>query len=150
MQREEALVPIVTNGDVKNDGHEYHLSGPGLAKVVMPKIDGIKKITGRFTTGTQQGKFGLMFNVGPNKTGALNLVFDPGKQQVAFYNTDTAKINKAKPEASPRGMFLAKRLTGHTNNKCISRDMKKIKAKDGKNQKPEVIVIYTTARIIDV
>jgi hypothetical protein len=60
------------------------------------------------------------------------------------------KRNNASPAASPRGIFLAKRLTGDTNSRCISRDMKKIKAKDGKNQKPEVIVIYTTARTIDV
>ena len=33
-------------------------------------------------------------------TGALNLVFDPAAQQVAFYNTDTAKVSKAKPELS--------------------------------------------------
>lgn len=100
MQREEALVPIVTNGDVKNDGHEYHLSGPGLAKVVMPQIDGIKKITGCFTPGSQQGKFGLMFNVGPAETGSLNLVFDAKEKTVAFYNTDTACIDKTKPELS--------------------------------------------------
>ena len=41
-----------------------------------------------------------MFNVGPNQTGSLNLVFDQEKQQVAFYNTDTGSINKAKPELS--------------------------------------------------
>ena len=63
-------------------------------------MSGIRKITGRFTPTSQQGKFGLMFNVGPNQTGALNLVFDPAAQQVAFYNTDTAKVSKAKPELS--------------------------------------------------
>lgn len=64
----------------------------------MPKLEGIRKITGHFQMKGQQGQFGLMFNVGPNQTGSLNFVFDPAKQQVAFYNTDTSRVHAAKPE----------------------------------------------------
>jgi len=100
MNKEEALKPVTQSSDVTVNGQDYRFGANGYESVVLPRIKGIRKITGRFTPVNPQGKFGLMFNVGPNKTGALNLVFDPGKQQVAFYNTDTAKINKAKPELS--------------------------------------------------
>jgi len=92
------LTPLTQSGNVTAAGRDYQFSGKGYADVVMSKLSGIKKITGRFTPSGQQGKFGLMFNVGPQQTGSLNLVFDQAKQQVAFYNTDTSKINKANPE----------------------------------------------------
>ncbi|MBP3780192.1 MAG: DUF4975 domain-containing protein, partial [Selenomonas sp.] len=100
LHKEETLTPLTQSGNVTAADRDYHFSGNGYADVVMPKLNGIRKITGRFTPSGQKGKFGLMFNVGPRQTGSLNLVFDQSKQQVAFYNTDTAKINKAKPELS--------------------------------------------------
>ena len=100
LKQEVALSPFMQKGDVSIVGSDYHFGGKDLSSVVMSKMSGIRKITGRFTPASQQGKFGLMFNVGPNQTGALNLVFDPAAQQVAFYNTDTAKVSKAKPELS--------------------------------------------------
>ena len=98
LRKAEKLTPLTQSGNVTAADRDYHFSGNGYADVVMPKLNGIRKITGRFTPSGQQGKFGLMFNVGPQQTGSLNLVFDQAKQQVAFYNTDTAKINKANPE----------------------------------------------------
>ena len=98
LRKAEKLTPLTQSGNVTATGRDYQFSGKGYADVVMSKLSGIKKITGRFTPSGQQGKFGLMFNVGPQQTGSLNLVFDQAKQQVAFYNTDTAKINKANPE----------------------------------------------------
>ncbi|BAL84992.1 putative glycosyl hydrolase family 32 (plasmid) [Selenomonas ruminantium subsp. lactilytica TAM6421] len=100
LQQEVVLTPLTKNGDVTTAGHDYRFGGQGFANVVMHKMEGIRKITGRFTPDSQQGKFGLMFNVGPNQTGSLNLVFDQKAQQVAFYNTDTTSINKANPELS--------------------------------------------------
>ena len=100
LNKNEVLKPVTQRGDVTAEGQNYHFGGKGYADVVMPRLNGIKKITGHFTPASQQGKFGLMFNVGPNQTGSLNLVFDQEKQQVAFYNTDTGSINKAKPELS--------------------------------------------------
>ncbi len=98
LRKAEKLAPLTQSGNVTATGCDYQFSGKGYADVVMSKLSGIKKITGRFTPSGQQGKFGLMFNVGPQQTGSLNLVFDQAKQQVAFYNTDTSKINKANPE----------------------------------------------------
>ena len=98
LRKAEKLIPLTQSGNVTATGCDYQFSGKGYADVVMSKLSGIKKITGRFTPSGQQGKFGLMFNVGPQQTGSLNLVFDQAKQQVAFYNTDTSKINKANPE----------------------------------------------------
>ncbi|MBQ5502637.1 MAG: DUF4975 domain-containing protein [Selenomonas sp.] len=98
LRKAEKLTPLTQSGNVTATGRDYQFSGKGYADVVMSKLSGIKKITGRFTPSGQQGKFGLMFNVGPQQTGSLNLVFDQAKQQVAFYNTDTSKINKANPE----------------------------------------------------
>lgn len=98
LRKAEKLIPLTQSGNVTATGYDYQFSGKGYADVVMSKLSGIKKITGRFTPSGQQGKFGLMFNVGPQQTGSLNLVFDQAKQQVAFYNTDTSKINKANPE----------------------------------------------------
>lgn len=98
LRQDEKLVPITQSGTVSVDAKSYRFEGKGFANVVMPKIEGMRKITGHFTPAGKQGTFGLMFQVGPNQTGALNLVFDPSKQQVAFYNTDTARIGKAKPE----------------------------------------------------
>ena len=98
IQQEEKLVPITQSGAVTAEDEAYRFTGNGYADIVMPKIEGVRKITGHFTPSKEQGMFGLMFNVGPNQTGSLNLVFDPSKQQVAFYNTDTAHIKKVKPE----------------------------------------------------
>ena len=98
LRKTEVLTPLTQSGNVTAAGRDYQFSGKGYADVVMSKLSGIKKITGRFTPSGQQGKFGLMFNVGPQQTGSLNLVFDQAKQQVAFYNTDTAKINTDNPE----------------------------------------------------
>lgn len=98
MQKPVALTPILESGGVQSDSSSYHFDGQGYADVVMPKLEGIRKITGHFQMTGQQGQFGLMFNVGPNQTGSLNLVFDPAKQQVAFYNTDTSRVHAAKPE----------------------------------------------------
>ena len=98
MQKPVEMAPITERGTVNGAGESYHFDGTGYADVVMPKMEGIRKITGHFKVAKQQGQFGLMFNVGPNQTGSLNLVFDPAKQQVAFYNTDTSRVNAAKPE----------------------------------------------------
>ena len=100
LNKAEVLTPVTQSGDVTVSGQDYHFGGKGYADVVLPRLSGIRKITGHFTPNSQQGKFGLMFNVGPQQTGSLNLVFDQANQQVAFYNTDTGKINKAKPELS--------------------------------------------------
>lgn len=98
MQKPVEMAPITERGTVNGAGESYHFDGTGYADVVMPKMEGIRKITGHFKVAKQQGQFGLMFNVGPNQTGSLNLVFDPAKQQVAFYNTDTSRVHAAKPE----------------------------------------------------
>lgn len=98
MQKPVEMEPITECGTVNSAGESYHFDGTGYADVVMPKMDGIRKITGHFKVAKQQGQFGLMFNVGSNQTGSLNLVFDPAKQQVAFYNTDTSRVHVAKPE----------------------------------------------------
>lgn len=100
MQKQELLQPITQSKGMTVSGGTYTSKGKGFENVVMPKLSGIRKITGRFTPKTQQGRFGLMFNVGPNQTGSLNLVFDPENQRVAFYNTDTFCVDKAKPELS--------------------------------------------------
>ena len=100
LNKAEALTSVTQSGDVTVAGQDYRFGGKGYADVVLPRLSGIRKITGHFTLVGRQGKFGLMFNVGPNQTGSLNLVFDQEKQQVAFYNTDTGSINKAKPELS--------------------------------------------------
>ena len=98
LQQPVALTPILANGGVQAASTSYRFDGQGYADVVMPKLEGIRKITGHFQVTGRQGQFGLMFNVGQNQTGSLNLVFDPAKQQVAFYNTDTARVPAAKPE----------------------------------------------------
>ena len=98
MQKPVEMEPITERGTVNCADESYHFDGTGYADVVMPKMEGIRKITGHFKVAKQQGKFGLMFHVGPNQTGSLNLVFDPVKQQVAFYNTDTSRVHVAKPE----------------------------------------------------
>lgn len=98
LQKPVETAPITERGDVNSVGKSYSFAGKGYANVVMPKLEGIRKITGHFKVAKQQGQFGLMFNVGPDQTGSLNLVFDPAKQQVAFYNTDTSRIHAAKPE----------------------------------------------------
>ena len=95
LAKPEAVQPIAQSGAVAVSGSKFSFTGTG--RVVLPELKGLQKITGRFTLAKHPGKFGFMFGV-EGTEGALNLVFDPAKQQVAFYNTDTAKVLKGKPE----------------------------------------------------
>lgn len=100
VKKSEAMTPILENGGASGSEGTYTFAKKGFSSVILPKLQGIQKMTGRFTPAAKQGKFGMMFDVGPDQTGSLNLVFDPAEQKVSFYNTDTSGIDKAKPELS--------------------------------------------------
>lgn len=96
LSKNVVIRPITNSDGVTISGNNYTFSNDGLQTVVMPAIDEATKITGHFTVQDGQGMFGMMFNVGENNTGALNLVFDPQNKEVAFYNNDTSRIGGKK------------------------------------------------------
>lgn len=96
LSKQKTIQPVSSTDGVTINGDNYTFSGDGLQSVVMPAIDEATKITGHFTVQEGQGVFGMMFNVGPEQTGTLNLVFDPQNKEVAFYNNDTARIGTKK------------------------------------------------------
>lgn len=102
LNKQQPIEPIASSEGVGISANSFTFSGAGLETVVMPAIEDASKITGSFTVQSEAGVFGLMFNVGENQSGSLNLVFDPQNHEVAFYNgaTDRIGVKKVKKEVA--------------------------------------------------
>lgn len=100
INRNVKLNPLSQTETIEKLKNTYSFSGKDYEVVTFPKIEGINKITGRIKLNSQNNKFGFMFNVDEESNlGSLNMVVDPKRGELQFYNRSTEDILSQKPQS---------------------------------------------------
>jgi beta-fructofuranosidase len=83
---------------IKED-RTLHFSGKDYEVASYPKIDGSTKITGKIKLNDNTNIFGFACNLGDNKFGTLNFVFNKPEGYIGFFNKRTDTINSEEAQS---------------------------------------------------
>ncbi len=84
---------------ITKENRTLHFSGMDYEIASYPKIDGSTKITGKIKINDKTNIFGFAFNLGDNKFGTLNFVFNKPEASIGFFNKRTDIINSEEAQS---------------------------------------------------
>ena len=97
--KETKLKPLTQSQTIEKNKNKYIFSGQGYETITFKEIEGINKITGKINLKSKNSKFGFMINVDENSLGSTNIVIDPKKDELQFYNVSTDDILNKNPQS---------------------------------------------------
>lgn len=84
---------------IKKAGKTLCFSGENYEIASFPKINGSTKISGKIKINDKTDIFGFAFNVGNNKYGTLNFVFNKQKDYIGFFNKSTEQLSSEEAQS---------------------------------------------------
>lgn len=100
MSHNRKVSELYRSETIVKEKKKLRFSGEGYEIVSFPKVEGSTKITGKIQLNEQTDIFGFTFNLGDNKFGTLNFVFDKLEGLIEFYNKRTDTISSEEAQTS--------------------------------------------------
>ncbi|KAE9632947.1 DUF4975 domain-containing protein [Defluviitalea raffinosedens] len=93
------VTSLYNSETIFKEDRTLHFSGKDYEVASYPKIDGSTKITGKIKLNDNTNIFGFAFNLGDNKFGTLNFVFNKPEGYIGFFNKRTDTINSEEAQS---------------------------------------------------
>jgi beta-fructofuranosidase len=84
---------------IRKENRTLHFLGTDYEIASYPRIDGSTKITGEIKINDKTNIFGFACNLGDNKLGTLNLVFNKPEGYIGFFNKRTDTIHSEEAQS---------------------------------------------------
>lgn len=98
---------VYNSETITKEKKTLHFSGTDYEIASYPKIDGSTKITGKIKVNDKTNTFGFAFNLGDNKLGTLNFVFNKPQGYIGFFNKRIDTINSEEAQSKVDYIFNA-------------------------------------------